>query len=1105
MSQARRSDHARAFLWALASALLLGALVVITRSAQANRFVSWDEPAWVYRSVLFLQALRHGDWAATRLTGHPGVITMWCGAAGLWWHSVISHQVLPEQLAAIAAYPELAVHDLGLLRRLSALLPAAKSPLPWVHGALIVAIYAAGSRAVGRRYALPAALLLALDPYLIGLSRLLHIDALVSELMVLSLALVATAFRDHRRWLVVLSGVTAGVAVLTKTYGVLVAPVALAALAWPAWHRSDGYISDAPRQRWRRALVGYASDAIAWGAGAVAALLLLWPAMWVEPLQTLGSMLGLSLEYATAPGDATALFFAGQVTRQLGPGFYGAVLAFRSSPLAWLGLAAGVIGAAAAWRRRQRMERPLRAFLVLLLFFTIVYVFLLTMSQKKFDRYMLPALLAWDVLAGLTLSALGQRLAARWSRTRIRAGRWGAAAAVAAIVLQGLVLATMLDPGYPLAYYNPLLGGPGRAVEVLPVGWGEGIEQAAGYLDALPDAAGLIVASWAVAGLAPHFRGDVVTLTAANLPQANYVVLYLGDIQSQSALVERFYGVRAPTFVTRINGIEYAWVYRNGLNDEVQEILARHPMQHGTALVTNEPTTLARPGALPWASLVVDGADDETVAGQLGHGLSADTENLLLVDYTTETPHDAALRRLVAQNGLLLWQEAFSSGTVAQYRLVPGAVWQAVPPDRPGGWAFGDMLELTAYGWAQERVQYRQELGLALAWQAVGAVDGDYHLFLHLVDQHEQQWGQRDVPLRDGLGQATSAWQPGDTTILRKSVPLQAGLPPGQYWLEVGLYDLDTLTRLPVSRAGSPAGSSVRLGPITVVPAQYPATVDELGIANRLAGAACGDIALVGFDRANEQVDTGGVLMVKLFWHAAQCPTQDVDVLLELVGAVGQSVALWQVSPVDGYPTGLWPCGESVVGLHQLTIPDSVDSGPYHLVLSCVPGPEAAQAPSWPLAEVEVQQVERQYTVPAMQHVQTASFGDVAQLLGYDLDLLAVAPDGTVRLILYWQVGADSDTDYTVFVHLLDGFGQVRGQHDGQPAAGRRPTTGWLLGEIVTDQHELLVDARTPPGACSIEVGLYDGATGERLIVTLADNSRPAERRVLLQQTVAVE
>jgi hypothetical protein len=73
------------------------------------------------------------------------------------------------------------------------------------------------------------------------------------------------------------------------------------------------------------------------------------------------------------------------------------------------------------------------------------------------------------------------------------------------------------------------------------------------------------------------------------------------------------------------------------------------------------------------------------------------------------------------------------------------------------------------------------------------------------------------------------------------------------------------------------------------------------------------------------------------------------------------------------------------------------------------------------------------------------------------------------------------DTIYTVFTHLLDPLGQIRGQKDNPPDTGKRPTTGWAEGEVVVDTYAITVDPDAPPGAYTLETGMYDLATMQRL------------------------
>ena len=113
---------------------------------------------------------------------------------------------------------------------------------------------------------------------------------------------------------------------------------------------------------------------------------------------------------------------------------------------------------------------------------------------------------------------------------------------------------------YYLAWYNPLLGGGPVASRWLPVGWGEGMDRAADFLDGLPRAPMLTVATPSVALLAPLASARVVP--AREWATADYLVLYVDDVQiGQPQAVADWRDAATPIRVVRLFGIDYAWVY----------------------------------------------------------------------------------------------------------------------------------------------------------------------------------------------------------------------------------------------------------------------------------------------------------------------------------------------------------------------------------------------------------------------------------------------------------------------------------------------------------------------------------------------------------------
>jgi hypothetical protein len=109
----------------------------------------------------------------------------------------------------------------------------------------------------------------------------------------------------------------------------------------------------------------------------------------------------------------------------------------------------------------------------------------------------------------------------------------------------------------------------------------------------------------------------------------------------------------------------------------------------------------------------------------------------------------------------------------------------------------------------------RESLEVKLYWQPRGAIDQDYTVFVHLVAPDGRLVSQHDA-MPQGGALPTSAWMPGETVPDAHVLKLDPALPAGEYRVEVGLYSLATMERLPVTdAAGHPAGDHIDLGTLT--------------------------------------------------------------------------------------------------------------------------------------------------------------------------------------------------------------------------------------------------------------------------------------------------
>jgi 4-amino-4-deoxy-L-arabinose transferase-like glycosyltransferase len=198
--------------------------------------------------------------------------------------------------------------------------------------------------------------------------------------------------------------------------------------------------------------------------------------------------------------------------------------------------------------------------------FAALFTLFMTLGSKKFDRYLLPVFAPLDLLAGIGLWSGASWLA---ERAGDRSARYLLPGVLGlAIVLQaGMALQTF---PYYLDYYNPLLGGGERAPEVMMIGWGEGIDQAARYLNAKPQAEQLKVIAWYPDGVFSYFfNGETVHAepeweqTEPLLRQSDYAVTYIHQWQRGLPFPEmlELLSGQVPEQTIILNGIEYAQVY----------------------------------------------------------------------------------------------------------------------------------------------------------------------------------------------------------------------------------------------------------------------------------------------------------------------------------------------------------------------------------------------------------------------------------------------------------------------------------------------------------------------------------------------------------------
>jgi hypothetical protein len=137
----------------------------------------------------------------------------------------------------------------------------------------------------------------------------------------------------------------------------------------------------------------------------------------------------------------------------------------------------------------------------------------------------------------------------------------------------------------------------------------------------------------------------------------------------------------------------------------------------------------------------------------------------------------------------LIW----SKDQALVYRTRPDRIPLPLQPEKVLHANLDHTIELIGYTLtpSQSKIQ------LTLFWRPLTPISTDYTTFVHLRNSHGLTVTQQDRQPFDGA-YPTSRWQPNEVVIDPLTLSIPETLPPGTYTLFTGLYQLDTLARLPV-------------------------------------------------------------------------------------------------------------------------------------------------------------------------------------------------------------------------------------------------------------------------------------------------------------------
>jgi uncharacterized membrane protein len=485
--------------------------------------------------------------------------------------------------------------------------------------------------------------------------------------------------------------------------------------------------------------------------------------------------------------------------------------------------------------------------------------------------------------------------------------------------------------------------------------------------------------------------------------------------------------------------------------------------------------------------------DDGALASKLAEATRGRTVAYLVQKSDIDDPKGAFSWMLAAYGQLQPAAPSIADYHVSVFHLNPARKNPAgLPQPVKVGVPFGQHMQLESYyyganvaagGFREQVAESGNTLLVSLSWKLIEEGAPNYAVALLLRDAEGRLITQLDAHLVNAVGLGPATWSAGALEPAYIMAPVPVGLPPGEYWLDVALYNADTLQR--ETPSNGQVDLSYRLGAVTVLPA-----ADVTALRDRLKPVVLDSVqitpalwAIGNSLQIQGPLLTGSLLRGIVYWQAAATMADDVAADYVLVGSNGSVVPLAQSVLLGGknYPTHVWRPSEIVADYLSLRIPADALGGEYRFGVRLTDGQGKVLA-ELPLAKVTLNTWDRIFELPADVSPLAWQLGDSIKLVGARLPQ-TVSQKESLSLSLFWQTAHGVQSDYVAFVHVLDETGNPVFQDDSVPGQGARPVPGWLPGEVVEDRHEMTVPADAAPGVYRVVVGLYDMKDGKRLPV----------------------
>lgn len=480
-------------------------------------FINNDAFLWKERSYAFGKALLSMDFASTAVTYHPGVTLLWSQFFAIKIYSFLDFIFYRGNLSPSIEF--IVNHVIQ------------KAVLVFFTSVLTVIIYKQLKRVFGQTTSILVVFFVLLEPFYLGLSRAIHTDVLISQLMFISTLYFYIEFSTSKSIVkngneAIFSGVFMGLAALTKSSALFLVPFYL--LAYLVLRKIDF-------SKLRRLLVVYLVF--------IVSFFVFWPAMWVNPIESVNLFLFKGVE-GVGLNEGHGHIWFGVETLDPGPLFYPIAFIARYSMFIVL---MSVFGIFLLIKNFRKVKESDTNFLYWISFITFYFV-MLTLVSKKLDRYLLPTIFPFAVFA------------AYWIKTYF--SKSVLAVLFGLFVIFRMVILYGLHPNY-LAYYSQLVGGMEDGRSLIEPKWLIAYDKVAKFFNEKDDREKIKVAIADFDYLRPFAEFEVLNIRSEEeRSKADFFVLPVYRSERNSFYISS-YKLEKLNDVITVSGVEYYEIYRN--------------------------------------------------------------------------------------------------------------------------------------------------------------------------------------------------------------------------------------------------------------------------------------------------------------------------------------------------------------------------------------------------------------------------------------------------------------------------------------------------------------------------------------------------------------